>query len=281
VADLARAWPHIEFEIVTIVTTGDLRRDVPLASVGTKGMFVKELEVALASGEIDLAVHSLKDMPAELPAGLTLVCTPPRADPHDALVSTQYPTVEALPQGARVGTSSVRRSALLRHYRPDLEILDIRGNVDTRLRRLDAGDFDAIVLAAAGLIRLGLAYRIAQLIPFEVSVPAPGQGALAIEARATDNRIAEIAAAINHVESADAIAAERGFQAELNAGCSVPAGVIAEIIDTDCRVTAVICAPDGSATVRETVTGPRDEARSLGSVTARRLLAAGGLALLP
>jgi hydroxymethylbilane synthase len=276
VADLARAWPQVEFEIVIVVTTGDLRRDVPLAAVGTKGMFVKELETALSSGEIDLAVHSLKDMPAVLPPGLTLVCTPHRADPHDALISAAYPSLDALPQGARVGTSSVRRSALLRSYRPDLTVLDVRGNVDTRLRKLDAGDYDAILLAAAGLIRLDLSHRITERIPFDISIPAPGQGALAIEAREGDPEIARIAAAIHHEESGCAIEAERSFQAELNAGCSVPAGAIAEISATQCVISAVLCAPDGSSSIRETVTGPREEARALGALAAKRLLAAGG-----
>ncbi len=279
VAALQAAHPDILFETRVIKTTGDQQSSVPFSEVGTKGMFVKEIEEALLAGEIDFAVHSLKDMPSELPAGLILACIPERADPRDALLSSGA-TLAELPEGASVGTGSLRRQAQIRAYRPDLEILELRGNLDTRIRKLDEGKYDAIILACAGLERMGWAERITERIPIEISIPAPGQGALALETREGDDRTIDLLRSLNHRETAIAIEAERGFQAALNAGCTVPAGALAEVRGSVVKVLAVTASVDGSRILRTNVEGNHSEARSLGESAAKKLLAEGADKLL-
>jgi hydroxymethylbilane synthase len=279
VAALQAAHPDILFETRVIKTTGDQQSSVPFSEVGTKGMFVKEIEEALLAGEIDFAVHSLKDMPSELPAGLILACIPERADPRDALLSSGA-TLAELPEGASVGTGSLRRQAQIRAYRPDLEILELRGNLDTRIRKLDEGKYDAIILACAGLERMGWAERITERIPIEISIPAPGQGALALETREGDDRTIDLLRSLNHRETAIAIEAERGFQAALNAGCTVPAGAFAEVRGSVVKVLAVTASVDGSRILRTNVEGNHSEARSLGESAAKKLLAEGADKLL-
>jgi hydroxymethylbilane synthase len=277
---LSRANPGLALELHVIQTTGDLRRDVPFAAVGTKGMFVKEIEQALLDGAIDVGIHSLKDMPSELPAGLDLSCVPPREDPLDALLTRSGDLLDALPPGAAVGTSSVRRAAQLRSVRPDLRIEELRGNLDTRIRKLDEGRYDAIVLAAAGLVRLGWGDRITQRLAPDVCVPAAGQGALAIETRTDDAVTRELLQPIHDLDAADAVAAERAFLQALGGGCSVPAGAFATIEGAQIRLVAMIAAPDGSRVLRAEESGARSDARALGAEIAARLLHAGGQDLL-
>lgn len=272
--------PGVRVEIEIIQTTGDLRRDVPFAAVGAKGMFVKEIEQALIEGRIDLGVHSLKDMPSELPAGLELACVPVRENPYDALLARSHAKLSDLNPGAIVGTSSVRRSAQLRHARPDLSIEELRGNLDTRIRKLDEGQYDAIVLAAAGLNRLGWADRITELLSRDVCVPAAGQGALALETRSGDTETLRLVESIHDPLSADAIAAERAFLAALGGGCSVPAGAHAVILGERISLVAMIAAPDGSHVLRTEDSDVRANAAELGRRVAHRLLDDGGHDLL-
>jgi hydroxymethylbilane synthase len=260
----------ITASIEVIHTTGDRILDVTLAKVGTKGMFTKEIEEALLSGSIDIAVHSLKDMPAEIPPGLTLAAVPVRADARDAACGR---LLDSLPQGAKVGTSSPRRSAQLRALRPDLEILDIRGNVDTRLRKLDEGRYDAILLASAGLDRLGWGDRIVERFDPSRLCPAPGQGALAIEAR-EGSEAAQLAARVLDNEAARrAVTAERAVLLELGAGCQAPVGAHATPRNGVLHLDAVVALPDGSRLVRWSEEG--GEPATLGRNAARRMLERG------
>jgi hydroxymethylbilane synthase len=280
VAELQAAHPDLEIVTEIIQTTGDLRRDVPFAAVGTKGMFVKEIEQALLDNAIDLGVHSLKDMPGELPEGLVLACIPAREDPRDALIMKRGASLADLPQGAKVGTSSLRRQTQLRCYRPDLQIEELRGNLDTRLRKLEEGQIDAIVVACAGLNRMGWGHRITQALGPEICVPAAGQGALALEIRREDTATHSLLAPLHDAITADAVAAERAFLAALGGGCSVPAGAFARVTGSQIEVLAMIGAPDGSYLVRDSVSGSRDLAAVLGAMVAERLLQAGGRDLL-
>ena len=262
--------------IEIVKTTGDKITDVPLAKVGGKGLFTKEIEEALLDGRADLAVHSLKDLPTELPAGLVLAAVPEREDPHDAIVGK--PLAE-LPQGASVGTSSLRRAAQLRHLRPDLSLESVRGNLDTRLRKLDEGQYDSIVLAAAGLKRLGWAGRIAEILPASVMCPAVGQGALAIETREEGNgRIA--AAALDHPGTHQAVTAERGLLAALGGGCQVPIGAHATVDNGRLKMVGLVASPDGSEVVDGEVEGAAEEAESLGRGLGADLLARGARRIL-
>ena len=280
VARLQEAHPTLEIVTEIIQTTGDQRRDVPFSAIGTKGMFVKEIEQALLSGVIDLGIHSLKDMPAELPDGLELACVPTREDPRDALLSHKSPTLYSLPPGATVGTSSIRRQAQLLSIRRDLRIEELRGNLDTRLRKLDEGQYDAIVVACSGLNRMGLGNRITQALGADISVPAAGQGALALETRRGDLLIIELLAPLHDNDTSDAVTAERAFLAALGGGCSVPAGALGVISGDQLELHAMIAAPDGSRLVRDTVAGSRKQAAALGAWIAERLLGAGGRDLL-
>ena len=254
---------HIEI----IKTTGDKITDVPLAKVGGKGLFTKEIEEALLDGRADLAVHSLKDLPTELPASLALAAVPEREDPHDAMVGRK---LADLPAGAKVGTSSLRRSAQLRRLRPDLVIESIRGNLDTRLRKLDEGQYDAIVLAAAGLRRLGWADRISSTLPIHVMIPAVGQGALAIETRDDHGEAHQVARILDHEPSRIAVTAERAFLAVFGGGCQVPIGAHATINGAEIHLRAFVSDPDGSNVKRGELTGT--DPASLGRQLAERLL---------
>jgi hydroxymethylbilane synthase len=229
-----------------VVTTGDRIQDRSLADIGGKGLFVKEIEEALLDRRADLAVHSIKDVPGLLPSGLTLACIPVREDPRDVLVAPAHGTLSALPPGARVGTSSLRRMASIRAIRPDLTVVSIRGNVDTRLRKVDEGEFDAIVLARAGLVRLGLAERATEILSTEVSLPAVGQGALGIECREDDANIRARLAPLHDVETATCVAAERGVLIALGGDCRTPLGAFAERSGDRIRLRAFVAKADGS-----------------------------------
>jgi len=259
--------------IQIIKTTGDKITDVALSKIGSKGLFTKELEEALLRGEIDLAVHSLKDMPTEIPAGLELAAVPQREDPRDALIGS---TLHELKQGARVGTSSLRRSAQLRAARPDLTVESLRGNLDTRLRKLDKGQFDAIVLAAAGLRRLGWAHRIAEALPVEIMCPAPGQGALAIETR-EGSGLGEL---LDDNPSRLAVTAERALLGGLGGGCQVPIGAHARLEGETLHLRAVVASPDGVNLIARQSSGAAADASAIGEHLARLLLAEGAAAIL-
>jgi hydroxymethylbilane synthase len=265
-----------ETRIEIIKTTGDKITDVPLAKVGTKGLFTKEIEEALLDGRIDLAVHSLKDLPTEVPAGLTIAAIPEREDARDALVGAR---LADLPAAAKVGTSSLRRAAQLRLVRRDLVIESVRGNLDTRVRKLDEGQYAAIVLAAAGLTRLGWAHRIAEILSPEVMCPAVGQGALAVETRATGDA-RDICAALNHAATRAAVTAERAVLASLGGGCQVPIGAYAEVFGEILKLIAVVIAPDGSRIVRKSDRGAVNDAGRIGDRTGATLLADGAREIL-
>jgi hydroxymethylbilane synthase len=265
-----------ESRIEIIKTTGDKITDVPLAKVGTKGLFTKEIEEALLDGRADLAVHSLKDLPTELPEGLVLAAVPEREDPRDAIVGKR---LAELPRGAKVGTSSLRRSAQLRKLRPDLVVESVRGNLDTRLRKLDEGRYDAILLAAAGLKRLGWADRIAEILEPSVMCSAVGQGALAIETRASGaGRMA--CAPFDHPDTHAAVTAERGVLGALGGGCQVPIGARATVHDGRLHLEAIVASPDGSELIRGESEGPAAGAEAIGRALGEELLARGARRIL-
>ncbi|PVU66890.1 hydroxymethylbilane synthase [Plesiomonas shigelloides] len=272
--------PDLEVTLVPMVTKGDVILDTPLAKVGGKGLFVKELELALLEQRADIAVHSMKDVPVEFPDGLGLVCICERDDPHDALVSNHYDSLDVLPQGAIVGTSSLRRQCQLRAARPDLHIKDLRGNVGTRLSKLDNGEYDAIILAAAGLRRLGLEARIRARLSVQQSLPAVGQGAIGIECRLDDARVRALLAPLNHADTADRVVAERAMNNRLQGGCQVPIGSYAELTGDQLYLRALVGAPDGSRLLQAEIRGPRTEAEQLGSALAEQLLDAGAGSIL-
>ncbi|MEG6586550.1 hydroxymethylbilane synthase [Dendrosporobacter sp. 1207_IL3150] len=273
---LKARYPGLEVIIKRVMTTGDKILDVPLAKIGGKGLFTKELETEMLSREIDLAVHSLKDMPTELPPGLTLAAITERVDPGDALISPKYKTVDQLPQGAKVGTSSLRRKAQLLSYRPDLNISDLRGNLDTRLQKLETEQLDAIVLAVAGLKRLGWEERITQILPQEMCLPAVGQGALAIESRSDDVEVLSMLTFLNDEKTRAAVTAERSFLHEVEGGCQVPVGVYGTVSNNEVILEAVILSVDGTKKVKDTLTASCNEAQALGRSLAQRMLDAGG-----
>jgi hydroxymethylbilane synthase len=277
IAALLRGRGH-EVEIEIIKTTGDKITDVPLAKVGTKGMFTKEIEEALAAGRVDLAVHSLKDLPTELPPGFEIVAVPRRDDPRDVLCSRKYASIEKLPRSARVGTSSLRRQAQLKVLRPDLEIQPLRGNVDTRLAKLEAGEYDAIILAAAGLNRLGKTELIKQYISPDVMCPAAGQGALAIEVRAGDAVALQLLTFLDDSEARASTTCERALLGRLGGGCQVPIGALAEMRGGRLHLQAVVASPDGSQVLRESADG--DDPVQLGESVGDALLRSGGKAIL-
>jgi hydroxymethylbilane synthase len=266
-----------EFEVKKIVTKGDRILDVTLSKVGGKGLFVKEIEQALLDGGIDMAVHSMKDMPAELPEGLVIGTVPEREDPRDCLITRNGAGLEALPQGARLGTSSLRRASQLKAARPDLVVETIRGNIDSRIKKLESEGFDAIMLAAAGLHRMGWKDRISAYLPPEVCLPAVGQGALAIECRAADSFMLELLGHLQHEATALATAAERSFLDTLNGGCQVPIGAHAVVEEADQRrritLTGMVGSPDGSVLLKETLTG--EDPAALGRQLAEQLIAQG------
>lgn len=279
-ACLRKQYPECEVVLKKIVTKGDRILDVPLAQIGGKGLFTKEIEEDLLSGEVDLAVHSLKDMPTVLPEGLCLTAITERANVGDAFVSNKYNSFAELPLGAVVGTSSLRRKAQLLAARPDLTIRDLRGNVDTRLRKLDEGLYDAIILAAAGLERLGHGDRIKAVIPSSVCLPAVGQGALAIECRTNDAEVRQMLDFLNDAPTVYATNAERAFLGLLEGGCQVPIGVHADVEGDKIKIEAIIAALDGSTVLRDTVEGPASDAVALGQALGRKMLANGGQEIL-
>jgi len=281
-AALRARWPALRVEVVTITTRGDVRTDVPLSALGGRGVFAAEIEQALRAGEVDLAVHSAKDLPSTLAPDMCLAARLPREDARDVLVARAgVPgTVRALPAGAVVGTSSPRREGQLRALRPDLDVRDIRGNVDTRLRKLDAGDYDAIVLAAAGLRRLGLADRVTEWIAPADMLPAVGQGVIAVEARADDSAARALAAPLDDASTATALAAERAFLARLGAGCAAPTGAHATVgAPGRVHVEGLIGSRAGDV-LRLARDGAASDAASVGAELADALLAAGGDELL-
>jgi hydroxymethylbilane synthase len=277
---LEQRYPDLTVELRKIVTTGDKILDVPLAQIGGKGLFTKEIETDLLEGSIDLAVHSLKDMPTKLPDGLCLTAITERAAVGDAFVSNKYDHWADLPKGAVVGTSSLRRKAQLLSKRPDLDIRDLRGNVDTRLRKLDEGKYDAVILAAAGLTRLGHGDRIKETLPYDICLPAVGQGALAIECRSDNRDVRELLDFLNHRETNICTSAERAFLGLVEGGCQVPIGVHAEISGDTVHIDAIISSLDGQRMIRDSLNCPAGDAVRGGQVLGTRMLDHGGRDIL-
>ncbi|MCI5150598.1 MAG: hydroxymethylbilane synthase [Candidatus Electrothrix sp. MAN1_4] len=277
---IEQKYPDTTVDLVKIVTKGDKILDVPLAKVGGKGLFVKEIEDALLDERVDLAVHSMKDVPAQVPEGLQVTIIPQREMPQDAFVSVSYKDIDALHQGAVVGTSSLRRKAQLSYLRPDLEIRDLRGNLDTRLRKLDEGEYDAIILAGAGLNRLGMQRRITTLFTTEQMLPAIGQGSLGIELRLADTELLDGLQFMHHRETAVTVAAERAFLLRLEGGCQVPIGGFATLNDNTITLTGLIASLDGKTILKEQLSGPAAEAEKIGVSLAETLLDRGGKAIL-
>jgi hydroxymethylbilane synthase len=262
----------VDAEIVIVKTTGDKLRTASFAQIGGKGVFIKELEEALLDEEIDLAVHSVKDIPTDVPSRLCFPVICRREDTRDCLVSAKGESLSALHQRARIGTSSLRRQAQLRHARLDLDVRELRGNVDTRLRKVESGEYDAIVLAKAGLDRLGWSNRISEVLSPEVCMPAVGQGALGVQARVKDTEIADALAALDDYETRQSIVAERSLLAALEGGCQVPLGAWARFERGELAIDAVVCSPDGTQYVRKRATAPPDQARELGKRVAQMLI---------
>jgi hydroxymethylbilane synthase len=269
-----------EVGIEIIHTTGDKITDVALAMVGTKGMFTKEIEEALAGGRVDLAVHSLKDLPTELPAGFEIAAITEREDPRDAFCSRLYSRVEDLPRSARVGTSSLRRQAQLKAIRPDLDIHPLRGNVDTRLRKLEQGEYDAIILASAGLKRLGRMELVREIISAEIMCPAAGQGALGIEIRESDTATREQLVFLDDAAARAATTCERALLNRLGGGCQVPIGALAEVRNGGLHLEAVVADPDGTKVLREARDGNLNDPEHLGNAVGDALLRRGGNEIL-
>lgn len=277
---LREQYPGLTVELLPVSTRGDEILNRPLAEIGGKGLFIRELEELMREGRADMAVHSLKDMPAELPEDFTLAAVTDREDPRDAFVSLRYPGVEALPAGAKVGTSSLRRQSQLLHRRPDLVVESLRGNVQTRLRKLDEGQYDAVILAAAGLKRLGLGDRIASYLSTEDSIPAAGQGVMAVEVRKKDEETRQMLAFLHNARVASCIAAERAFLGCVGGDCKVPAGAFAAEDGDGLRVDAFIASEDGQTFYRRSVSGALPDAERLGTAVADALLDDGGRAVL-
>ena len=279
-AALRAAHPGIQVELLGMSTQGDKILDTPLAKIGGKGLFVKELEQGMLEGSADIAVHSMKDVPVELPDGLHLPVIMEREDPRDAFVSNVYASLDALPGGAKVGTSSLRRQSQLLARRPDLELLPLRCNVNTRLRKLDEGEYDAIILAAAGLIRLEFGGRIRAFIEPEQSLPAIGQGAVGIECRADDQRVNALIAPLHHADTASRVRAERAMNNRLEGGCQVPIAGHAILEGDELWLRGLVGSVDGKTIIRDEIRGHRDEAETLGVTLAERLLGAGAADIL-
>ncbi len=279
-AALCARHPGLAVELVKITTEGDRILDRPLAMVGGKGLFIKELEQALFDRRIDLAVHSMKDLTVTLPDGLHIAAVCEREDPRDAFVSNRHTALAALPAGARVGTSSLRRQCQLRALYPALDVVTLRGNVNTRLAKLDAGEFDAILLAVAGLKRLGFGDRIREALPISVSLPAVGQGAVCIECRVDDPETNRLLAPLDHAATRTCVAAERALNAALEGGCQVPIAGFAELTDGALHLRALVGAPDGARVVRGERRGPESDAEAIGAALAHELLARGAKEIL-
>jgi hydroxymethylbilane synthase len=279
-SELRRLHPGLEVELVTMTTQGDRILDAPLARIGGKGLFVKELEVAMLEDRADIAVHSVKDVPMELPENLILPVILEREDPLDAFVSNDYGHLDELPEGARVGSSSLRRQCQLRARRPDLVVTDLRGNVNTRLAKLDAGEYQAILLAAAGLKRLGFDHRIRTRLAPELSLPAVGQGAIAIECREGDAEVMTLIAGLDHADTSTRVRSERAFNRRLEGGCQVPLAAHALLEGDRLHLRGLVGAVDGSRILQAEVRGPREQGVDLGVSLAEDLLAQGAGELL-
>ncbi|QEM69945.1 hydroxymethylbilane synthase [Geobacter sp. FeAm09] len=278
-SELEKRYPGMEVTLTKIKTIGDKILDVPLAQVGGKGLFVKEIEEAMLRGEIDIAVHSMKDVPTEFPEGLGLHCITEREDPRDAVISRNV-TFSELPQGARIGTSALRRQAQLLKVRPDLQMVIIRGNVETRIRKLEDDNLDAVILAAAGLKRLGFTEKVAEYLDTDLSIPAIGQGALGIECRLDDAVITETIDFFNHPDTSYAVRAERALLKRCEGGCQVPIAAHGTVSGGTLRLVGFIAAVDGQRSVRGEVSGPMAECEKLGIQLADHLLGEGGKAIL-
>lgn len=280
---LQKSFPDITFEVHTMATHGDKILDVALAKIGDKGLFTKELELGMINQEIDFAVHSLKDLPTRLPEGLVLAAITERENPADALVvhkKHKDKQIDTLPEGAVIGTSSLRRLAQLRHRYPHFTFKDVRGNLNTRMAKLDAGEYDALILAVAGLQRLGMGDRIHQVLPKEVSLHAVGQGALGIECRAEDTELISLLKAIEHPETRDRCLAERAFLRELEGGCQVPIGVNTEINGNNLTLTGIVASVDGQKVVKDTISGETKDAEQLGTQLAKQMRGQGAQEIL-
>lgn len=275
IADRLGKLGTVPAEIVVIKTAGDRFQQAQIAQMGMKGIFIKELEDALLEKRIDLAVHSMKDVPTQIPAGLAFAAVCERDDVRDCLISRENSALRDLPAGARVGTSSLRRQSQLRYFRPDLELRELRGNVDTRLRKLEQGEFDAVVLAKAGMDRLGWSDKISEIIPTEICLPAAGQGALGIECRAGDRELFDLLSHLDHPETRVCISAERALLDEMQGGCQVPLGVLGRIQNGRLRLEARVLSADGVDAVGGSLEGAADQGDSLGRELARSLLDAG------
>lgn len=277
---LRELYPQLQVSLLGMTTTGDQILNSPLAKIGGKGLFVKELEIAMEEGRADIAVHSMKDVPMILPEGFVLAAIGEREDPRDAFVSTRYRSLDELPSGSVVGTSSLRRQCQLQARHPHLAVETLRGNVQTRLRKLDEGQYAAIILAAAGLKRLGLADRITALLPTEQSLPAVGQGALGLECRAGRPELLKLLAPLNHPETSACVKAERAFSRALNGSCQVPLGGFAEISGRTLRLRGFVASPDGAQMIRGEISGSPDQAEELGTHLAAQLVSQGAAEIL-
>lgn len=275
-SELERRDPHLSVTIEKIRTTGDKILDVPLAKVGGKGLFVKEIEEALLDNRIDIAVHSMKDVPVAIPSGLSIGAITKREDPRDVLIARDNRELFHLPDGARIGTSSLRRVSQLLFLRPDLRISPLRGNIDTRLRKLDSGNFDAIIVAAAGIHRMGWGERVTEFFPVDMIIPAIGQGALCIEWREDDKEVTNIIGELEHRDTSLPVRAERAFLRRLEGGCQVPLGAYAHIIDNYIEIEGFVASLDGKRMIKEKMTGHIDDPEDPGEKLAESILLQGG-----
>ncbi|PKM80981.1 MAG: hydroxymethylbilane synthase [Firmicutes bacterium HGW-Firmicutes-14] len=275
VDNLKRLNPGYDFRVVSMKTQGDKILDVALAKIGDKGLFTKELEVAMLSGETDMAVHSMKDLPTVLPEGLTIGCMCERVDPRDVVISRDGTTLGDMPRGARIGTSSLRRCAQLLHYRPDLQLEPLRGNLNTRMAKLEKNNLDAIILAAAGVERLGWRDRITERLSDDICLPAVGQGSIGIEIREGDREIYEVVQTLNHIYTWAAITAERALLKKLEGGCQIPIGALGTVEDGRLTLKGVVAGLDGKDLIKSEISGPADEAVSIGVELAEKLIGMG------
>jgi len=279
-SEIERLFPDLLVDLKIIKTTGDRITDQPLAMVGGKGLFVKEIETALLSHEIDLAVHSMKDMPGKLPEGLVIGAIPERENPFDVLISNDNRLLADYKKGAKIGTSSLRRASQIKHIRPDVKIESIRGNIDTRIQKLNAGDYDAIVLAAAGLRRLGQGRQITEYLDETVMIPAVGQGALCIETRKNDDHIAAIMERLDHRDTRICVTGERAFLRQIEGSCHIPVACFGKIQDSSVMLTAVVASEDGKTLIKEHIISPINRVEHSGQALADRVLEKGGRKIL-
>lgn len=279
-ARLRQRYPEVKIATVIIKTRGDIMQDVSLVKIGGKGVFVKEIEDALLRGEIDIAVHSMKDVPSELPDGLHIATIPEREDPRDVLIAKDNRKIESLPRGARIGTGSLRRGMQMRNLLPDVQIVPLRGNLDTRIKKIEAEGLDGVIVAAAGIRRMGWIHRVSQFIPAEVMLPAVGQGALGIELRADDSSLADMLAFLNHPATSMEVGAERSFLQRLGGGCQLPIAAYAQIRGKELTVRGLVGSLNGRTMITDEVRGNQSDYRMLGTLLAERILSQGGQALL-